>query len=133
MNEEATKTAHETLLRNRIEVSTVCVTGKNGGLSNLTTHRQVRSPLQQNSYGTNTGGQRMDITTVNFTWAIPGGLWTARKGGATKWEDFPSLLKELGKTELSRIIDIATKDGFIGIWKNVPSPSQQPPAEPTIF
>ena len=65
----------------------------------------------------------MNITTVNFTESIPGGLWTMRKGGETKWEDFPSLFKELGLSELYRIIYIATKDGFTGVWRNVPSPS----------
>ena len=65
----------------------------------------------------------MNITTVNFIESIPGGLWIARKDGETKWEDFPSLFKELGLTELYRIIYIATKDGFTGVWKNVPSPS----------
>jgi hypothetical protein len=63
----------------------------------------------------------MNITTVNFTESIPGGLWTSRNDGETKWEDFPSLLKELGQTDFSRIVDIATKDGFIGVWKNIPS------------
>lgn len=63
----------------------------------------------------------MNITTVNFTESIPGGLWTARKDGETKWEDFPSLLKELGQMEFSRIVDIATKDDLTGVWKNVPS------------
>jgi hypothetical protein len=63
----------------------------------------------------------MNITTVNFTETVPGGLWTSRNDGETKWEDFPSLFKELGLTELYRIIAIATKDGFTGVWKNVPS------------
>ena len=63
----------------------------------------------------------MNITTVNFTESIPGGLWTARIDGETKWEDFPSLFKELGHTELYRVIYIATKNGFTGVWKNVPS------------
>ena len=63
----------------------------------------------------------MKITTVNFTESLPGGLWISRKDGETKWEDFPSLFNELGLTELYRIIYIATKDGFTGVWKNVPS------------
>jgi hypothetical protein len=63
----------------------------------------------------------MNITTVNFTETVPGGLWTSRNDGETKWEDFPSLLKELGQTDFSRIIAVATKDGFTGVWKNVPS------------
>jgi hypothetical protein len=61
----------------------------------------------------------MNITTVNFTESIPGGLLIARKGGETKLEYLPNQFKELGQTELYRITYIATKDGFTGVWKNV--------------
>ncbi len=57
------------------------------------------------------------ITRVNFSWALPEGLWTERENGDCCWEHAGSLLTELGGQELTRITKIAHANGMTGIWK----------------
>ena len=56
------------------------------------------------------------IIKVNFTWALPEGLWTIRENGDRDWESDKALLEELGRKEYDRIHKIAHHGGWTGMW-----------------
>ena len=60
------------------------------------------------------------ITRVNFTFALPGGMWIERADGRRSWESSETLLAELGSDELERLSQIAHRHGMTGMWREVP-------------
>lgn len=58
------------------------------------------------------------ITQVNFSWAIPGGLWVRRANGQQDWIDIESLVLEVGAAEAKRLQDVAYHNGMTGMWYN---------------
>ena len=59
------------------------------------------------------------IVRVNFTYALPGGMWTERENGERQWESSQSLVAEFGTDEVMRLRHIAEGNGFTGIWYKV--------------
>lgn len=58
------------------------------------------------------------ITRVMFTYTMMcNGMWVERSG-AQSYETLDQLESELGKTELSRLRDIAYANGMCGMWYN---------------
>lgn len=60
----------------------------------------------------------MKIVAVNFTFAIPGGMWVRRENGSNNWQSFAEIAKELGQTEMERLFGIAYANGMTGMWYN---------------
>ena len=59
------------------------------------------------------------IRRVNFTYALPGGIWIEREDGDRSWQSSETLIAELGEWEFSRICGIAHGNGLTGIWRAV--------------
>ena len=62
--------------------------------------------------------QPSEIAQVNFTWALPGGMWIRRDDGTTTWVSFLELDLEVGKDEAERLFVIAKQGGMTGMWYN---------------
>ena len=67
---------------------------------------------------TNTGAETMttSISRVNFTYAMPGGMWIERTSGVRSWETFKVIATEVGNAELDRLRHVAYADGMTGQW-----------------
>ena len=59
------------------------------------------------------------ITAVNFTFALPGGMWIEFEDGSRNWYPFDYLIKMLGVREEQRIEKIAYHNGWCGVWLSV--------------
>lgn len=58
------------------------------------------------------------ITQVNFTWALPGGLWVKYEDGSTEWVSGETLVASYGEAEVARLSKIAHHGGMTGMWYN---------------
>ena len=56
------------------------------------------------------------IAQVNFTYAIPGGMWIRRADATTSWETFESIIREVGEEECQRLRHVAHEGGMCGMW-----------------
>jgi hypothetical protein len=56
------------------------------------------------------------ITAVNFTYACPDGLWVRREDGSSTWLHAGQLMKEVGESEMGRLLKIAHANGMTGMW-----------------
>ena len=73
---------------------------------------------------------RSPITEVNFTWALPGGLWIRRGTTSAEWISGPHLVAEVGDVEAARLTHVAHHNGWTGMWypaQPQPRPQTQPP------
>lgn len=58
------------------------------------------------------------IARVNFTYAIPGGMWVERCNSCREWLTFEAIAAEVGRCEADRLSHIATRGGMTGMWYN---------------
>lgn len=56
------------------------------------------------------------IIAVNFTWAIPGGMWLRDDSGAKRWETFEAIEAEFGAEKLAQFKRSAHINGMCGMW-----------------
>jgi len=59
-----------------------------------------------------------NITRVNFTYAINGGMWIERADGYREWMTFEAIADEIGRCEADRLSHIAYANGMTGMWYN---------------
>ena len=57
------------------------------------------------------------IRRVNFTNAIPGGMWIERKGGGRTWESFVTLSHQIGEDMMEKLLETAMSG--VGMWHEV--------------
>jgi hypothetical protein len=58
------------------------------------------------------------ITQVNFTFALPDGLWLKFDDGSSTWSHYTAIIKAHGKAEYDRLKKIAYANGMTGMWYN---------------
>ena len=61
------------------------------------------------------------IVAVNFTYALPEGMWVERRSGSKSWMHFNALRDEVGDKELARLRIFADGNGMTGMWYNADS------------
>jgi len=59
---------------------------------------------------------RKAIAAVNFTYAIPGGMWVRREDGAVEWMTHSAIEDEVGGSQGRRLFGFAYANGMTGMW-----------------
>lgn len=58
------------------------------------------------------------ITQVNFTWALPGGLWVKYEDGSKEWISYADFVAQHGQDKAAELNKIAHHGGMTGMWYN---------------
>jgi hypothetical protein len=59
---------------------------------------------------------KIAINRVNFTFALPDGMWIEYENGERDWKSFSQLQQEVGQAEFQRLYHIAYANGWTGMW-----------------
>ena len=59
------------------------------------------------------------ITRVNFTYALPEGMWVEYQDGGRQWVAFTQLVRELGDQAVAKLRNIANHNGMTVMWYSV--------------